>query len=559
VGKLARVALGSLLLLACIATGLPARPTSTAPPTPPPSDLSIAPEDVVLYPLPVPGPGGRWLYYRGDRISFDVTPRHLGAIPPQDLTVRIYRLKGTEREVLAEGTVGYPTFDGVPRARLTWAWDTRDAGGRETLVVHLDPDDRVQAGDEDPANNGVTLTVRFIADAARPAPEAAATWVTTTTDCCIIHYLTCTRAERDLSVLTDVTNRAVALAQDRLGTRLASPLQVYFIPRVLGHGGYAQEGIVLSYPDRPYAGLDLEMVLRHEAVHVLDASLVGPATPALLREGLAVWIAGGHYLPESIPTQAGALVRLNRYIPLAQLAEDFYRHQHETGYLEAAALVAYLVETYGWDEFLAFYRRAGEDDGAPPADALDQALRGSFGVGLEETESAFQAWLSGQPTTSEQARDLELTVRLFDAIRRYQQTLDPPAYFLSGWFPDAAEGERQGIVADFLRSPRSVRAAAIELMFVSAQETLRQGNLDEAAFLISGAEQALEGDFSIPPASEYLAIARAVAARGGEAQRVEIRGKIAHAWVTPTGDAAACHPLQMWTLYRANAGWIAGE
>lgn len=558
-GKFARVALGSLLLLACTVTGLPARPTPTAPPTPPPPDLSIAPEDIVLYPLPVPGPGGRWLFYRGDRISFDITPRHLGAISPQDLTVRIYRLRGAKREVLAEGAIGYPTFDEVPRARLTWAWDTRDAGGRETLLVHLDPDDRVQAGDEDPTNNVVTLTVRFIADTARPAPETLATWVATTTNCCVFHYLTCTRAERDLPILTQAAERSVAFVQERLGTRLPSPLEVYFIGRVVGQGGYAQEGVVLSYPDRPYVGLDLEMVLRHEAVHVLDASLVGPATPALLREGLAVWVAGGHYRPESIPARAGALVRLNQYIPLAQLAEDFYRHQHETGYLEAAALVAYLVETYGWDEFLAFYRRAGEDDGAPPADALDQALRGSFGVGLEETESAFQAWLSGQPTTSEEARDLELTVRLFDAIRRYQQTLDPPAYFLSGWFPDAAEGERQGIVADFLRSPRSVRAAAIELMFVSAQETLRQGNLDEAAFLISGAEQALEGDFSIPPASEYLAIARAVAARGGEAQRVEIRGKIAHAWVTPTGDAAACHPLQMWTLCRANAGWMAGE
>jgi len=548
VGKFARITVSSLLLLACIATGLTGWPTPTAPPTPPPTDLSIVPEDVVLYPLPAPGPGGRWFFYRGDRISFDITPRHLGAIQPQDLTVRIYRLRGTEREVLAEGAVGYPTFDGVPRARLTWAWDTRDAGGRETLVVHLDPDDRVHAGDEDPTNNVVTLTVRFIADAARPVPEAAATWATTTTDCCVIHYLTCTRAERDLSMLTDAANRAVAFAQDRLGTRLASPLQVYFIGRVLGQGGYAREGIVLSYPDRAYVGLDLEMVLRHEAVHVLDISLIGPATPSLLREGLAVWVAGGHYRPESIPARAGALIRLNGYIPLAQLAEDFYRHQHEIGYLEAAALVAYLVETYGWDRFLAFYRQSGEAADMPPADALDRALRGSFGVGLEETESAFYAWLSSQPTTPEQARDLELTVRLFDAIRRYQQTLDPPAYFLSGWFPDPAEGKRQGIVADFLRSPRAVRAVAIELLFTAAQESLRRGALDQAAILIEGAERALDGDFSTPPASEYLAIARAVAARGGEAQRVEMEGERAYVWVTLREDAAACSAPQMWVL-----------
>ncbi len=549
--KLARIALGFLLLLACTATELPVRPTPTASPTPPPPDLSIAPEDVVLYPLPVPGSGGRWLFYRGDRISFDITPRHLGAIPPQDLTVRIYRVRGADREVLAEGAVGYPTFDGVPRARLTWAWDTRDAGGRETLVVHLDPDDRVQVGDENPTNNVITLTVRFITETARPAPEVAATWATTTTDCCVLHYLTCTRAERDLAALTGAADRAVAFAQNRLGTRLASPLQVYFIGRVLGHGGYAQEGIVLSYPDRPYVGADVEMVLRHEATHVLDASLVGPATPPLLREGLAVWVAEGHYRPESVPARAGALIRLNRYIPLAQLAENFYRHQHETGYLEAAALVAYLVETYGWDEFLTFYRWA-EDDGLPPADALDRALRRSFGVGLEETELAFRAWLSGQPTTPEQARDLELTIRLFDAIRRYQQTLDPPAYFLSGWFPDPAEGERQGIVVDFLRRPRTVRAVAIESLFTAAQESLHRGALDQAAILIEGAERALEGDFSSPPASEYLTVARAVAARGGEAQRIILEGDRAYVWVALGKSADACSPPRMWVLQTAS-------
>lgn len=505
-GKLARIALGFLFLLACTATELPVRPTPTALPTPPPPDLSIAPEDVVLYPLPISGLEGRWLYYRGDRISFDVTPRHLGDIPPQNLTVRIYRIREAGRDILAEGAVGYPTFDGVPRARLTWAWDTQDARGRETLVVHLDPDDRVQVGDEDPTNNVVTLTVRFIADTTRPASQVTATWATTTTNCCILHYLTGTRAERDLAMLADAAHRAVAVVQNRLGTRLASPLEVYFIGRVLGHGGYAQEGIVLSYPDRPYVGTDVEIVLRHEATHVLDAPLVGPVTPPLLREGLAVWIAGGHYRPEPIPARAGALLRLNRYIPLAQLAENFYHHQHETGYLEAAALVAYLIETYGWDEFLAFYRWA-EDDSLPPADALDRALRRSFGVGLEETESAFRAWLSGQPTTPEQVRDLELTIRLLDAVRRYQQTMDPAAYFLSGWFPNPAEGERQGIVADFLRCPQTVRAVAIESLLTAAQESLRRGALDQAAILIiliEEAERALDGGFSALSASVGL-------------------------------------------------------
>lgn len=554
-------AVGILLAvtLACAPSGLLTRPTPIIPFPSSPPDLSLAPEDVVLYPLPLSKLGGRLLFYRGDRISFDITPRHLGAIPPEDLMVRIYRLKGTEREVLTEGALGYPTFDGVPRTRLTWVWDTQDAGGRETLVVHLDPDDRVQTGDEDPTNNVITLTVRFITDDARPAPEALATWATATTNCCVLHYLTCTRAERDLPVLIQATDRAFAFVQERMGTRLASPIEVYFIGRVIGQGGYALESIVLSYSDRLYTGEGLEIVLRHEAVHLLDAPLVGQATPALLREGLAVWLAGGHYRPESIPLRAGALVQGGWYIPLTKLANDFYKHQHEIGYLEAAALVAYLVETYGWDEFLSFYRQAGEMTNMPPASALDRALYHSFGRGLEETERSFRAWLFAQPTTPEDVQDLELTVRLFEAIRRYQQTNDPMAYFLSGWFPDAAEGKRQGIVADFLRRPRSPQAIAIELIFVSAQESLRRGDLDQADLLIRSAEQALEGHFSTSPASEYLAIARVVADRGSEVQRVEIMGETAQVWVTPIGGKSACYPPQVWTLHRTNATWIAGE
>ncbi|MGQ9467053.1 MAG: hypothetical protein ACUVSH_06545 [Anaerolineae bacterium] len=474
----------------------PPVPPAPTTPTAPATDLYLLPSDVAVYPPPAHGLGGPHLYYRGDTLSFDVTPRGLGAIPPENVTVRIYRLSDGGRETIAEGTVGYPAFDGVPRARFAWIWDTANAGGRETLVVHLDPDDRIQAGDEDPSNNIITLTVRFLAAAARPAPEAAATWAVTTAHCCIIHYLTSTSAERDLPTLMATTERAVAFVQEKLGVRAASPLAVYLIARVLGHGGYAQGAITVSYPDRHYAGTGLEIVLRHEVVHILDAPLIGPRTPALLREGLAVWIAGGHYKPEPIAARAGALIRLRRYIPLDRLAEDFYRHQHEVGYLEAAAFIAYLVETYGWDAFLAFYRESGEGVGESPAEALDGVLQHRFGISLAEIDRRFREWLVRQPTTPEQVRDLELTIRLWDAVRRYQQIYDPQAYFMSGWLPDPVEGEKRGIVADFIRHPQSPEAVAIETMLASAQEALEEGALDRAAALVEETERALSGDFS---------------------------------------------------------------
>ncbi len=553
-GRLFFFAAVLLLFLACTGLHLPVGPGETIPPTlPAPSDLHLTPADVTFYPLSVSD--SSLLYYRGDVLSLDITPRRISAIRPEDVGVRVYRVDSPERDAIAEGTVGYPAFDGVPRARLTWVWDTRAAGESETLVIHLDPDDRIQVGDEDPTNNVVTLTVRFLPATARPTAEAAATWAVTTTNCCIVHYLTHTAAERDLPTIVATVNEAVAGAERRLGTHLVSPLQVYLIGRVLGHGGYAREGVVISYLDRHYAGADLEMVLRHEAAHVLDASLAGPATPSLLREGLATWVAGGHYKPENIPRRAGALVSLGRYIPLAQLAENFYHHQHETGYLEAAAFVAYLVETYGWEEFRAFYRESGQPDaGASPAVALDGALRQRFGMGLAEADRAFRAWLVARNPPDEEVRDLDLTIRLFDAVRRYQQLYDPPAYFLSGWLPDPVEATERGIVADFLRRPREPRAVAIEAMLAAAQDALERGALDRAADLLAGAERALEGDFSASPAADYLAIVRAVAAEGAEVQRVELNGTTARVWVTTDSPF-----LQVWTLQRTDAQRIGGE
>ncbi len=534
----------SLLDCTALCPSLPKTPVPS--PTSSPRDLHLTPADVTIYPLPVSGLGGPHLYYRGDVLSFDVTPRNLGAIPLGDVGVRIYRQDGVEPEAIAEGTLGYPAFDGVPRARLTWVWDTSTADGRETVIVHLDPDDRIQAGDEDPTNNVVTLTVRFLSAAARPTTEAAATWAFTTSDCCVIHYITHTAAERDLPTIVASANRAVAGTEAQLGTRLVSPLQVYLIGRVLGHGGYAREGVVISYLDRHYAGADLEMVLRHEAAHVLDASLTGFTTPSMLREGLATWVAGGHYKPENIPRRAGALLRMGKYIPLPQLMENFYHHQHEIGYLEAAAFVGYLVETYGWEEFLAFYKESGGLEASPsPADVLDAALRGRFGVGLEETERSFRLWLTLQNPSDDEVQDLDLTIRIFDAVRRYQQAYDPQAYFLSGWLPDPVEAMDRGIVADFLRRPRDPRAVAIETMLASAQDALRRGALDRAADLVSGAERALEGDFTASPAADYLAIARAVSAQGAEVQRVELDGTTARAWVTTDGPH-----LQVWALQR---------
>ncbi len=524
-------------------SGSPATLFPTPTPTPTPSDLYISAGDVTFYPGPQ--------LYSGDRVTIDVRPRNVGAIPPGEIGVQVSVDTLAGPTVVASGGVDYWTFDDIPRARLPWAWDTRGLKGVGVVTVWLDPADRIQVGDEDPTNNVVTLTVPLLHPSRLPPVEAAASWITRTSDCCVIHYLSGTAADRDMPAILATTDRAVQSVQAQLDARLSQPLQVYLIDRVIGQGGYAGAALALSYLDRDYTAVDLETIMRHEATHVLDRTMGGEAVPSLLREGLAVWIAGGHYRQEPIPQRTAAVVELGWYVPLDTLANDFYRQQHEVGYLEGAALVDYLVETYGREEFLAFYTSFAGATFDTDAAALDAKLRESFDVGLEEVEQALRDWLAAHPPTAAQVRDLQDTVAFFETCRRYQQVYDPAAYFLTGWLPDPVEGERLGIEADFMRGPRALENIALETMLIAARRALDAGAFARAEALLDEVNGVLEtGRFAAPLARAYLEIVQATASAGYEAQRVELAGDSARVW------AVAEWPTLVELTFRRGAdGW----
>jgi hypothetical protein len=526
----------------------PSAPSPSAPsPTPLPTDLFVDADDVVLYPS-----SG---LVSGDLVTFDVIPGNLGQIDPAELTVRIYRETPDGRERLAEGSVGYPAFDGLPRARMTWAWDTSGAEGDQQLLVWLDPDDLIQEGDEDPGNNVATVHAQIQPATQRPAVEVDAAWITATTQCCTFHYLAGTAAERDLDVITSTAERAVSHVESWLGVSLPQRLDIYLASRTIGHGGYAQEDwLVISYLDRHYAGRGIEQVLEHEVTHVVDVAQLADWAPALLREGLAVTVAGGHYRPEPIPQRAAALLKLEWYVPLGELVEDFYSHQHEVGYLEAAALVTFLVEAHGWDEFLDFYTGFARSEDSN-ADVLDDTLRAHFGAGLAQTEADFVDWLEAHPPHPEHVRDLQDTVRLLDAARRYQQLYEPGAYFWSGWLPDPVAAESRGVTTDLLRHPTAPENIALETMLIAAQDTLIAADFARAEALLDAVEDVLRsGAFAQPLAAEYLAIAQAAAAAGYEAQRITLEARAAR--VQAVADWPVLVELR---LSRSDAGWTLND
>jgi hypothetical protein len=356
-------------------------------------------------------------------------------------------------------------------------------------------------------------------------PEAWADteWLERESVCCTFHYLSGTAAERDIEHLTAVADEATAF----VGTQLTEPtdevrLDVYLIDRLLGHGGFAGEGLILSYLDRFYAGGDLTQVFRHEATHVLDRGFAS-AHATLLAEGLAVYASGGHFREEPIPQRAAALLALDRYIPLAELADDFYPQQHETGYLEGASFVGYLVERFGWESFKAFYGDLTNND-AGQAAMIDAALQDHFDMTLEQAEADWLAALREIDPSPEQIEDLRLTLSFYDAVRRYEQLWDPSAYFLDAWLPDVKVAEDRGITADFQRHPSGEFNVTLETMFVAADAALGRGAYAETERLLDAVTRVLDtADLAANPLAElYRTLVHLTASAGYEAQRVEL-------------------------------------
>jgi hypothetical protein len=211
-------------------------------------------------------------------------------------------------------------------------------------------------------------------------------------------------------------------------------------------------------------------------VHWLDSQMGGRLRLSILQEGLAVYLSDGHFKVEPILPRAAALLDLGWYVPLRKLADSFYFSQHEVGYVEAAALIHYMVTTYGWKNFNTFYRGIQPALSGSEADALDIALQARFGLSLDQLEQNFIAFLRQQTVDDSVRTDIRLTVAFYDTVRRYQQELDPSAYFLSAWLPDVSAMRARSIVADFLRHPGSLFNRQIEILLVSGFANLRSAN-----------------------------------------------------------------------------------
>lgn len=454
-------------------------------------------------------------HYSGDRISFITLPPNSQAASDQEVWLTLPGAAAPETAVFGRYGIG-----GTRRATFRWAWDTRDLPpAKYPVTFQISPDG---------PSWRQWVTLRPATELALPVRASA--WQSIAIDCCVVYFASGTASHRDLEDLLDTAQTQAELAAARMETAYSELVTVVLLPRVLGHGGFATDKIYVSYLDRNYAGEAFAQVMHHELIHILDARLGAGLRPTMFIEGLAVYHSGGHFKPEPLLPRAAALLDLGWYVPLEQLADDFYLKQHEVGYLQAAALVEYMVARWGYPAFDNFYRSIQPVNNGGQAAALDAALQLHFGLSLAELDGEFIAHLQANPPTPEQATDVRQTVEFYDTVRRYQQAFDPNAYFRSAWLLDIDSMLAESITADYVRHPRSAAHLALELILVNADDALRAGDaaaaqagIDAVNAVLEDIERGATNPWQASPlAAEVLRVVQAVRSWGYEPQQVSL-------------------------------------
>lgn len=509
------------------------------------NDLSITPADISLFPVPV--------IYAGDRASIQIEPNIPRGLAPNDVDVRIL-VDGVE---LVAGRLDWRKLSGDTVGLYEWVWDTIDQQGSHTITAVLDPQDLIEIGDENPNNNQASTTVVVEPRELLPNAEANATWITTDIECCKVHVVSGTAAHRDMDQLLPMVDAAFTQASTKLNAHLIGPYDVYLIDRVIGQGGYATDAMVVSYLDRDYAGGGLEEVLVHEAVHLIDQQFA-PDRITFLSEGVAVWVAGGHYKQEDLGQRMAALVEMGRYVPLTEAIDNFFATQHEISYLEAASFINYLVETYGWTAVRSFYGNATPDDAGTLSRAIDKNVRIYFSSSLEEIEADWLEYLSNFPRDRATFTNLQVTLHLYDVIRRYQTVYDPTAYYLYAWLPTPDMAMQLDATADFSRHPDDITNIALETMLKAALNALLEEDYDQVNALIVSVDRVIknDGQFLDPLAKSYHDIVQTASESGYEIQQIDLTGNRAMAQAIRPGDFKL---MQLRFVLNARGRWVLVE
>lgn len=441
-------------------------PLPTLTPSPLPSSTPDE-NDLVAFDVRFHPDGG---LYSGDRVSLEIISPPGQDLADRQVQVTVPTVSGDETLSAGFGLFG---IAGRWQSTIWWGWDTRGLqAGEYTVSFNLLPD-----------GPQWTETVTLAPFEEMPVIEQEARWESLQTVCCTLYYIAGSDAARDIEDLAGLADLQAQNAVERFGIIFTENITITLMERVLGHGGFAGNQIYVTYSDENYIGSRFDMVLHHEMIHILDMKSTGDYRPSLFAEGLAVYQTGGHFKPEPLMPRAAALLDLETdatpwFVPLDVLADDFYSAQHEIGYLEGAALIEYMVDRWGWDSFNNFYRTLQSPSDGLPSTAIDRGLQAHFGITFTQLEQDFIEALRAVPVTQDHRDDMEMTVRFYDTVRRYQWLLDPSAHFATAWLPDGEQMRGLGIVSDLVRHPHDPINTQIEALLIQGAQSLDAGDYD---------------------------------------------------------------------------------
>ncbi|MCP4416058.1 MAG: hypothetical protein GY805_05525, partial [Chloroflexi bacterium] len=201
-----------------------------------------------------------------------------------------------------------------------------------------------------------------------------------------------------------------------------------------------------------------------------------------------------------------------------------------------------------------FYADVTAEDAATMSQAMDMNLQQYFGVTLTEVEANWLVYLANLPEDRTVQSDLQTTIRYFNVMRRYQQTFDPTAYFLTAWLPYPGSLQTEGNPADLTRHPQTEINITLEVMLQAADTALRSGDYHKANVLLDSITRVLEneGVFIDPLAASYLNLVQTLTNQGFEVQQVLLEGE--RAVVQVHGGETAV--LTQFTLILSGQNWI---
>ena len=476
----------------------PANPSVVVQPTPQAPSTIVDPNKHLVPAGAVrayPGPE----YYAGDILTLEILTDNAGA--QSDTQARLTLDNNEPFEI-----TGHWLAD---RLVLPLAVDTNGLPGKHSLRIQVGVGiiDQVYAFD-------------VLQSSERPVVETQAAWQSRTIACCTLHYISDTAAARDIDLLAEHFQKAAETITAISDRKITQPLEVYFIDRMWGNGAFGGNGeLVTSYTDR-YYGPTVDMVgwetlARHELTHALGLDR-GDDGFVLYNEGLAVFLAGGHYKPEPLAERGAALYELGNFVPIGQSIS-----QHELGYLYGASLMAYIHEKYGFEGLWKFVN-AADVLNINQADILNEAIQSTFGISLMEFQQDFEAWLQSHDPGN-QLDDLRLTVALQDLRREYQDTYAPPPSSIAGQASEAVS--RPEYLPVVIREANAPPNVATELIIANAQRAIVDSDYGTAEQLINVLEKVIStGSFKDSLAKDYLDIVLALIDGGYEALSLELQG-----------------------------------